>query len=172
MISKLQKMRLFSPQYTSKLHFVELLLVVVIMALSAARLFLSGRKNRTRASSMGLGMVRIWCLRHYLCLTIESDPKNTIQGAKSLVFLLYQLLSTHVTYFRRWASLKAYFIINALEIVFWSAVVFLVMQANLKLCVGTSCALGWVVVVLAGFMRYNEQKTTRAYAARSSKMTH
>lgn len=74
------------------------------------------------------------------------------------MFLLYQLLSEHIAYFQRWASLKAYFIINVLEIVFWSAVVFLVMQANLQLCVGTSCALGWVVVVLSGFMRYKEQK--------------
>lgn len=74
------------------------------------------------------------------------------------MFLLYQLLSEHVTYFKRWASPKAYFIINALEIVFWSAVVFLVMQANLKSCVGTSCALGWVVVVLSVFMRYTNRK--------------
>lgn len=78
------------------------------------------------------------------------------------MFILYQLLSEHVTYFKRWASLKAYYIINALEIVFWSAVIFLVMQANLKSCTGTSCALGWVVVVLSGFMRYTSRKPKRS----------
>ena len=63
MISKLQKIGMFA-QYKTKVHFVELLLVVIIMALPWARLILSGRKNRTRASSMGLGRVRICSLRH------------------------------------------------------------------------------------------------------------
>ena len=57
MISKLEKMRLFGPQHKTKAHFLALLLIIIIMALSGARLLLSGRKNRTRASSMGLGMV-------------------------------------------------------------------------------------------------------------------
>jgi hypothetical protein len=69
------------------------------------------------------------------------------------VIILYQLFTEHVSRFHRWASLKAYLILNSLEIVFWAAVVFLVMQANLQMCVGTGCALGWVVIVLAGNMR-------------------
>ncbi|KAJ5295818.1 hypothetical protein N7508_010639 [Penicillium antarcticum] len=123
-------MDLFRSQHKLKVHLVQLLLAIVIIALSVARLFLSGQKPRTRASTMGLGM-----------------------GAKSLVIILYQLLTEHVSRFRRWASLKANLILNSLEIVFWAAVVFLVLQANLQVCVGTSCALGWVVIVLSGNMR-------------------
>ncbi|KAJ5927221.1 hypothetical protein N7516_008994 [Penicillium verrucosum] len=123
-------MALFHPHHKFKVHLVQLFLAVVIIALSVARLLLSGQETRTRASTMGLGM-----------------------GAKSLVIILYQLVTEHVSRFQRWASLKAYLILNSLEIVFWGAVVFLVLQANLQVCVGTGCALGWVVIVLSANMR-------------------
>ncbi|KAK7408074.1 hypothetical protein QQX98_009789 [Neonectria punicea] len=73
-------------------------------------------------------------------------------AAKSLIILLYEILSSHVRAFKKWASLKAYVILNALEIVFWGAVAFLMIQANIKFCSGLSCTLSWVVVVLAGIM--------------------
>ena len=56
--------------------------------------------------------------------------------------------------FKKWSSLKAYVILNALEIVFWGAVVFMMIQANLKFCEGMSCTLSWIVVVLGIVMRY------------------
>jgi hypothetical protein len=40
-------------------------------------------------------------------------------------------------------------IISGLEIVFWGAVAFLVMQANLKRCEGIMCGLSWGVVGIA-----------------------
>jgi hypothetical protein len=64
------------------------------------------------------------------------------------------MLSEHVSRFRRWSSLKAYFILNAMEVVFWAAVAFMMIRGNSNVCIGTSCALGWVVVVLAGILRY------------------
>ncbi|CAG7563257.1 unnamed protein product [Fusarium equiseti] len=54
--------------------------------------------------------------------------------------------------FRRWRSLKAYFILNAIEVVFWAAVAFMMIRGNSSVCIGTSCALGWVVFVLAGIL--------------------
>ncbi|KAJ5850502.1 hypothetical protein N7455_010358 [Penicillium solitum] len=102
-------MALFHSHHKFKVHLVQVLLAVVIIALSVARMLLSGQQTRTRASTMGIGM-----------------------GAKSLVIILYQLLTEHVSRLQRWASLKAYLILNSLEIVFWGAVVFLVLQANLQ----------------------------------------
>ncbi|PTU20517.1 hypothetical protein P175DRAFT_0531855 [Aspergillus ochraceoroseus IBT 24754] len=122
-------MPLFDPSHKTIVHCGQILLVIVIMALSGARLVLSGGTARTGASSMGLGM-----------------------GAKSLVIILYQLLSEHVSSFKKWASLKAYLILNSLEIVFWAAVMVLVLQGNIQVCEGTTCALGWVVVVLSVLM--------------------
>ncbi|GAB1198090.1 hypothetical protein APSETT444_007398 [Aspergillus pseudonomiae] len=83
---------------------------------------------RTRASTIGLGM----------------EP---IQGAKSLVIILYQLLTEHVAALRKWGSLKAYTILNALEIVFWAAVAVLTIQANVQMCVAPGCILGWGVAI-------------------------
>lgn len=58
-ISKMSKMALFHSRHKFKVHLVQMFLAVVIIALSAARIFLSGQKTRTRASTMGLGMVRV-----------------------------------------------------------------------------------------------------------------
>ncbi|KAM0441305.1 hypothetical protein ACHAPT_000614 [Fusarium lateritium] len=66
--------------------------------------------------------------------------------------MLYQILSEHVRAFQKWSSLKAYVILNALEIVFWGAVVFMMIQANIKFCEGLSCTLSWIVVVLGIIM--------------------
>ncbi|KAF2179569.1 hypothetical protein K469DRAFT_542703, partial [Zopfia rhizophila CBS 207.26] len=70
-------------------------------------------------------------------------------GAKSIIIILYQVLTRHVSRFRKWASPKAYAILNVIEQVAWGAVAFLGIQANMKSCSGTGCVLSWVVVVLA-----------------------
>lgn len=70
------------------------------------------------------------------------------------MFIAYQISTEHVQALRRWQSYKAYWILNALEIVFWAAVTFLVMQANLARCVGVGCKLSWVVMALSIILRY------------------
>lgn len=69
------------------------------------------------------------------------------------MFIAYQLLTDHMARFRRWRSYKAFFILNSLEIVFWAAVAFLVIQANLSRCTGTSCILSWMVAALGIVLR-------------------
>lgn len=71
-----------------------------------------------------------------------------------MVFLAYQILSQHTQAFRRWASLKAYVIINGMEIVFWAAVVFLTIQAAIQKCVAPTCFLSWGIAALGANMRY------------------
>ncbi|CAJ0538533.1 Ff.00g065940.m01.CDS01 [Fusarium sp. VM40] len=112
------------------LHLMELFLIVAVLILSVVRM-LKQPKNapRGRSTTMALGM-----------------------SAKSLIILLYQLLSEHVQAFKKWSSLKAYVILNALEIVFWGAVAFMMIQANLKFCEGFTCILSWIVCVLGIIM--------------------
>ena len=76
------------------------------------------------------------------------------QGAKSIIFIAYQISTEHVQNLRRWQSYKAYWILNALEVVFWGAMVFLVMQANLARCVGVGCKLSWAVMALGIVLKY------------------
>lgn len=71
-----------------------------------------------------------------------------------MVIIFYQILTEHVARFRRWRSLKAYAILNALEIVFWAAVVFLTVQANVQICVGVGCILSWIACVVAVITTY------------------
>lgn len=56
--------------------------------------------------------------------------------------------------FRKWRSLKAYAILNGLEVVFWGAVVFLVIQANIQVCVGIGCTLSWIAVAVSIIITY------------------
>ncbi|KAL2688920.1 hypothetical protein Neosp_002970 [[Neocosmospora] mangrovei] len=80
-------------------------------------------------------------------------PKEPdLEAAKSIVIILYQVLSQHTKYFRKWMSFKANLILNCLEIVFWSAVAFMTLQANTASCTGVNCALGWVILVLGIIM--------------------
>jgi len=71
------------------------------------------------------------------------------QGAKSIVVLAYQLSTSHVASLRKWASLKAYAILNCLEILFWFVVIILGLMGVTRFCMGTSCWLGWAVIVVA-----------------------
>ncbi|KAM0230387.1 hypothetical protein ACHAP5_011390 [Fusarium lateritium] len=110
------------------LQIVQVVLIIAVVALSAARILLPNRPPG-RSATIGLGM-----------------------GAKSLIILSYEILTEHFSRFQRWSSLKAYFILNALEIVFWGAVTFMAFRGNTSLCVGASCAIGWIIVVLGGFL--------------------
>lgn len=71
------------------------------------------------------------------------------KGVKSLVVLTYELLTTHVSRFTRWASTKAYLILNCLEVPFWFVVVILTFMGVSRLCQGVSCGLSIVVAFLA-----------------------
>lgn len=142
---------LLSPRYKLWIHVAEIMLIVPVMIITGVRMTLPGTA-RTRANTIGLAMVCFATTKKKTAVQLgglETDSVSTSQGAKSLVFIAYQLLSEHVPAFRRWWSLKAYAIINGLEVVFWGAVAVLTIQANIQVCVATSCILGWVVVAIA-----------------------
>lgn len=92
---------------------------------------------------MALGMVRL--------IPFLSEISNIIKGAKSIIIILYEVISERMG---KWASLKANMILNCLEVVFWAAVAFLGIQANMKFCVGTNCIVAWAVCGVAGTLRY------------------
>lgn len=71
-----------------------------------------------------------------------------------MIIIAYELSTEHVRSLQKWRSYKAYFILNALEVVFWGAVTFLVMQSNLSVCKGVSCKLSWAVVAISIVIRY------------------
>ncbi|KAI9037782.1 uncharacterized protein KD926_011571 [Aspergillus affinis] len=150
-------MGLLETRWKLPLHCFQILLVVIVIGFTILRMFMKNQP-RTRATTMGLGM-----------------------GAKSLVIIAYQLLTEYVDRLRKWASFKAYTILNALEIVFWAAVVFLNIQVNVKACVSPGCEMGWTVMVIAllisGLAVYatilslNEWRESKGPSPASYKMT-
>jgi hypothetical protein len=63
------------------------------------------------------------------------------------------VLTEHVRSLQRYRSYKAYWILNALEFVFWSAVAMLIFQANQsktgKACHAVACKISWGIVGVA-----------------------
>ena len=72
------------------------------------------------------------------------------QSAKSLVILSYEVLSTHVSGLKKFASLKAFMILNIVEHIFWGAAVGLtVMGLIQRSCQkGIGCWLTYGVIGL------------------------
>ncbi|CAI6099278.1 unnamed protein product [Clonostachys chloroleuca] len=127
--SAFEKMeKYFVPRLKMPLHIVEVIMIIVAIILAGVRL--TTITTRTRTDMMAIAM-----------------------GAKSLVVIAYQLLSEHLAQWKRFASLKANLILNALEIVFWAAVAFMAIQSNTRSCKGASCGLGWGVLVIAILIR-------------------
>ncbi|KAH8176533.1 hypothetical protein LIA77_04951 [Sarocladium implicatum] len=79
----------------------------------------------------------------------RSDTIGIVMGAKSLVVLTYELLTTHVNGLTKWASTKAYLILNCLEVPFWFVVVILTFMGVSRQCQGVSCGLSIVVAFVA-----------------------
>ncbi|KAK1676359.1 hypothetical protein BDP55DRAFT_742471 [Colletotrichum godetiae] len=118
-------MGLFDSKLKFPIHMVQLALVIAALSLSVARIFLPNRP-RGRSGTMALGM-----------------------AAKSLIIIAYQVLTEHVSSFKRWGSLKANLILNGMEVVFWAAVAYMGIQGNTQAaCLGVSCTIGWIVVVM------------------------
>ncbi|KAH7135284.1 hypothetical protein B0J11DRAFT_518059 [Dendryphion nanum] len=63
-----------------------------------------------------------------------------VYAIKSAIILVYQYLANHTARFQRFASLKAYAILNILECLFWFTA-FIISCMGGKRCSGSSCAL-------------------------------
>ena len=60
----------------------------------------------------------------------------------------YQILTQNVDRFRRWGSLKAYFILDCIEVIFWKAAIVLTVMNMIKSCIGLRCILSGVGIGL------------------------
>lgn len=68
-----------------------------------------------------------------------------------MIIIVYQLLTERKQRFRKWYSLKAFAILNSIEVVFWLTV-FIVSAMTSKRACGVNaaaCALGVIVIFLA-----------------------
>ncbi|KAI1123103.1 hypothetical protein F5Y10DRAFT_270426 [Nemania abortiva] len=114
----------FDHKYKFPVHLVETIVTIVVTALAIAYL-----------KTPGAIVTRIRIL-------------IPIVGAKSLVVQAYQWLTEYVTVFTKWRSLKANAILNGLEVLFWSAFIGLLFQANIAKCTGPACGVSWAIFAI------------------------
>ncbi|KAJ4266082.1 hypothetical protein NW762_004056 [Fusarium torreyae] len=91
----------FDPKHKTKVHIGQLVLIVIIASLAIG-------KTVTRPSNIPRNRM---------------DMVAVTMSVKSLIVIGYQLLTEHVASFHKWASHKAYLILNFLEVIFWIGVI-------------------------------------------------
>ncbi|KAK4236150.1 sterol uptake control protein 2 [Achaetomium macrosporum] len=83
---------------------------------------------------------------------IRPDIMGIVYSVKSIIIIAYQLLTEHTRRFARWKSLKANFILNCIEPVFWLTLIVLKFMGISSLCSGSSCAVAWISMLLVMVM--------------------
>lgn len=61
-----------------------------------------------------------------------------------MIIIAYQLLTQHTSRFAKWESLKANFILNCIEPIFWLTLIILKFMGISRFCGGSSCAVAWI----------------------------
>lgn len=116
-------------RFTRPIHIVQALLVLAAFIIGCA-LLANSSMPRSRSTTLVL-----------------------VYAIKSALFLLYQYLSTHVARFTRWASLKAFFVLDALDCLLWFTA-FIISCMGGGRCVESACALLGCAATVALLLTY------------------
>ncbi|OTA99410.1 hypothetical protein M426DRAFT_325123 [Hypoxylon sp. CI-4A] len=88
-------------------------------------------------------------VRAFIATPQQAHIMGIAIGIKSTIFILYQVLTEHRTKYQKWASPKANFILNCIDIPFWGILMGLLFSANGQICTGGACGVSWVMAFLA-----------------------
>ncbi|RYO94032.1 hypothetical protein DL766_007760 [Monosporascus sp. MC13-8B] len=117
----------FDPSYKFRVHLIQVFLVVVGIIIALVAMSIPGG-FMTRAHIMAMSM-----------------------GFKTLIIISYQLLTGHMARFSKWKSLKAYAILNCVEVVLWAVAFVMTIQSNNRICIGVTCSLSKFLAANAVF---------------------
>ncbi|KAJ5817061.1 hypothetical protein N7447_009294 [Penicillium robsamsonii] len=117
-----------SPVLKFRLHIIIGASVFIVFILIIARIANSGTP-KTRTNIWGIAV----------CL-------------KSAAFMAYQILTTHMDRLKRWASTKAYMILNIIDTIFWFALFIITIMGTTGSTSGSSRALGGITATLVFFL--------------------
>ncbi|KAH7319240.1 hypothetical protein BKA65DRAFT_569531 [Rhexocercosporidium sp. MPI-PUGE-AT-0058] len=120
-------------------HIVALMLATTVTAIAVARMLITNSQRKAAAASSGVtGNGGQRSISGQIALSM---------GAKSLLFITYQLIAEHTRYLKE--RTKVNMVLNCIEAVAWPAAVAFTVQGILKKCTGTTCILSWIIVPLA-----------------------
>jgi len=74
---------------------------------------------------------------------------DLVQSIKSFFFLAYEFSTERINRFKKFGSLKAYAVLNTLDILFWMVVMGLTFSGVSRICVGANCGIGVCVALVA-----------------------
>ncbi|KAH7391326.1 hypothetical protein BKA64DRAFT_756372 [Cadophora sp. MPI-SDFR-AT-0126] len=122
-------------------HLVALTLAISVTSVAVARMLITNSQRKAAAASSVTGNGGRRSMSGQIALSM---------AAKSIFFIIYQLMADHKYYFKE--RPKVNLVLNCIEAVAWPAVVAFTVQGILKKCTGTTCILSWIIVPLAVVM--------------------
>lgn len=159
---------IFDPKWKLRGHIIVFLLAILVIILTGVYINLAA--FITRAEIMAIPFVStatgthphtaerdkncsvcsvcsICAAWNWLYLTLSTPPPS----AGRQVYHCCLLSASHRTYLsiQKWKSLKANFILNCIEPVFWLTLIILKVMGISRSCSGPSCAVTWVIMVIA-----------------------
>ncbi|KAI1061441.1 hypothetical protein LB507_011270 [Fusarium sp. FIESC RH6] len=95
-----------------------------------------------------LGIAKLATRPSYVPMS-RMDIMAITMSIKSFFFLAYEFSTEKIDRFKRFGSLKAYAILNTLDILFWMVVMGLTFSGVSRICVGANCGIGVCVALVA-----------------------
>ncbi|KAG8670563.1 hypothetical protein FPOAC2_09925 [Fusarium poae] len=95
-----------------------------------------------------LAIVKIVTTPSYIPFN-RMDIVAITMSLKSGIFLAYEILTMKMEKFQRFGSLKAYAVLNTLDVFFWAAVMGFSFKSVDTICSGANCAVGIVTGLMA-----------------------
>ncbi|RGP62638.1 hypothetical protein FSPOR_9218 [Fusarium sporotrichioides] len=121
--------RFFEPTWKNKVLILQVAFTLLVFILGIAKI---------ATTPSGIPMNRM-------------DIVAITMSIKSGVFLAYEIMTMKMERFKRFGSLKAYAVLNTIDVFFWAAVMGFLFKSVDTICSGANCAIGVVTGVMALF---------------------
>jgi hypothetical protein len=138
--------RFFEPTWKNKVLILQVAFTVLILIFGIAKV----ATTPSHIPFNRMDIVSITMVSH------PSQPHNPachslthLQSIKSGLFLTYEIVTMKVDKFKRFGSLKAYAVLNSLDVFFWAAVMGFSFKSVDTVCSGANCAIGVVTGLMA-----------------------
>lgn len=138
--------RFFEPTWKNKVLILQVAFTLLIFILGIAKI--ATKPSQIPFNRMDIVAISMVSHPHHLHNPV-CHLLTHLQSAKSGVFLAYEIVTMKVDKFKRFGSLKAYAVLNTLDVVFWAAVMGFSFKSVAAICSGVNCGIGVVIGLMA-----------------------
>ncbi|KAG9254106.1 uncharacterized protein F5Z01DRAFT_636768 [Emericellopsis atlantica] len=137
------KSLLFDVRLATKVHIVQLLLAVVVLGLAGYK----GTINTGVPGGAGQ-ITPITAVSSRALTFVCGHPLILPQSVKSIVCILYELLTRHVARLQKFGRLGVYRVLNVLDFLLWGVATGMVAYSASRYCVGEACSVTQGIIAL------------------------